>query len=206
MLTSGRPSGASSSSARGGRGSRSAAGPTATGARKTSNVAWVLRADGQRDQRYTMPQVVRADGGRDQRYSTLQAPQFSAWNPLTQGRSQTYQSQPVQPGVPGVYEISTRQPGVVGRPNVQYAGMDSHLGRRGNDHGRGGSDNIADLVARAANQGLNTQIRYAQANSVAEARAQELYLLDQSLYSWNSQNNEGRFAGETTRSKIQDHV
>lgn len=35
-----------------------------------------------------------------------------------------------------------------GRPAITYVGKDSNMGRRGNDHGRGGSDNIADLMQR----------------------------------------------------------
>ena len=42
-------------------------------------------------------------------------------------------------------------------------------------------------------------IRYARADDKLEARAQELYLLDKAYYSWNSQDNGGRFFGEKTK-------
>lgn len=159
------------------------------------DVGWPTTSTGSRDGRYTMPRVLNPNGKPDRRYNPFDSPSFGDWNPLTQGRSQYYTSQPVQP-TPGVYEIATRIPHTAGRPNIVYAGLDSHLGSRGNDHGRCGPDNIADLMQRAGNQGLNTVIHYAQAANPNEARAQELYLLDGNYYSWNAQNNEGRFSGE----------
>ena len=37
-----------------------------------------------------------------------------------------------------------------------YVGKDSMLSNRANAHGRGGDDNIADLMARAQNAGKDT--------------------------------------------------
>jgi hypothetical protein len=58
--------------------------------RSLSNVGWVTRNDGDRDQRFTMPQVLNADGSRDRRFGLLEQPRFGSSEILTQGRSQYY--------------------------------------------------------------------------------------------------------------------
>jgi hypothetical protein len=60
--------------------------------RTPKNVGWVTRNDGERDQRYTMPQVVNADGSRDQRFNLFQQPAFGSSEILTRGYSQYYNS------------------------------------------------------------------------------------------------------------------
>ncbi len=44
---------------------------------------------------------------------------------------------------------------------------------------------------QANNRGIDTRARYAFANNELEARAQELALLDQRNFDWNSKNNGG---------------
>ncbi len=58
--------------------------------RSSSNVGWVIRDDGERDQRYVMPQVLNADGSRDRRFGLCQQPTFGSSEVLTHGRSQYY--------------------------------------------------------------------------------------------------------------------
>jgi hypothetical protein len=78
---------------------------------------------------------------------------------------------------PGVYQIMTT-PGY-GRPSTMYTGMTNNLGRRLQEHGRGGFDNIAHPMNQAGYRGMDTRYRYAYADNPFEARAQELYLLNQ---------------------------
>jgi len=78
-----------------------------------------------------------------------------------------------------------------GRPFLTYTGMSSDLNRRLQEHGRGGWDNIASFMNQAANRGMNTRFRYAQADNIFEARAQELFLLNQGIFPWNAMNNGG---------------
>lgn len=54
-----------------------------------------------------------------------------------------------------------------------------------------GLDNIALQMNQAANRGMDVRVRYAQADNLYEARAQELFLLNQRNFSWNSANNSG---------------
>ena len=89
----------------------------------------------------------------------------------------------------GVYQLMASNG--VGRPATQYSGMSINVSRRVNEHDRGGLDNIALQMNQAANRGMDVRVRYAQANSPFEARAQELYLLNQRDYAWNSRNNGG---------------
>ena len=89
----------------------------------------------------------------------------------------------------GVYQLMT-SPGV-GRPTIQYSGMSRDVNRRLDEHGRCGLDNIALQMNQAANRGMDVRVRYAPADSLLEARAQELFLLHQRNYSWNSRNNDG---------------
>lgn len=58
--------------------------------RTTKNVGWVTRNDGERDQRYTMPQVLNMNGSRDQRFNLCQQPNFGSSEVLTRGYSQYY--------------------------------------------------------------------------------------------------------------------
>jgi hypothetical protein len=58
--------------------------------RTLNNVGWVTRNDGERDQRYTMPQVLNGDGSRDRRFGLCEKPIFGSSDILTQGRSQYY--------------------------------------------------------------------------------------------------------------------
>ncbi len=81
--------------------------------------------------------------------------------------------------------------GGMGRPAVQYSGMSNDVHRRLDEHGRGGLDNIALQMHQAANRGMDVRARYASADNPLEARAQELFLLDQRNFSWNSRNNGG---------------
>jgi predicted GIY-YIG superfamily endonuclease len=78
-----------------------------------------------------------------------------------------------------------------GRPSLMYTGMSNDLGRRLQEHGRGGEDNIAHLMNQATHRGIDTRFRYAFANNSREARAQELYLFNQRNYPWNARNNGG---------------
>jgi hypothetical protein len=55
--------------------------------RSLNNVGWVQRNDGERDQRYAMPQVLNSDGSRDRRFGLCEQPIFGPSNVLTQGRS-----------------------------------------------------------------------------------------------------------------------
>ncbi|CAF1264209.1 unnamed protein product [Adineta ricciae] len=59
-------------------------------ARSIRDIGWVLRGDGEHDQRYTMPQVLNIDGSRDRRFGSFQQPVFGSSDLLTQGRSQYY--------------------------------------------------------------------------------------------------------------------
>ena len=79
----------------------------------------------------------------------------------------------------------------MGRPTTQYSGMSINVNRRLDEHGRGGLDNIATQMHQAANRGMDVRGRFAPADDAFEARAQELYLLDQRNFAWNSRNNGG---------------
>ncbi|CAF0796889.1 unnamed protein product [Adineta ricciae] len=135
-----------------------------------------------------MPQVVNIDGSRDRRFGSFQQPVFGSSDLLTQGRSQYYNDIGAHNG-PGVYQMMTTSG--VGRPTIQYAGMSMDVHRRLNEHGRGGMDNIAVQMQQAANRGMDLRARFAPADSAFEARAQELFLLNQRDYAWNSRNNGG---------------
>ncbi|UJR16739.1 hypothetical protein I4U23_003639 [Adineta vaga] len=157
-------------------------------ARSQRDIGWVLRNDRERDQRYTMPQVLNFDGSRDRRFGLLEQPVFGSSDLLTQGRSRYYNG--IDGGYgPGVYQLMTMAG--MGRPTTQYTGMSLDLHRRLNEHGRGGSDNIALQMHQAANRGMDVRARFAPADNIFEARAQELFLLDQRNFSWNSRNNGG---------------
>ena len=54
------------------------------------DVGWVVRNDGERDERYRMPQVLNIGGSRDRRFDLLEQPNFGSSQLLTQGRSQYY--------------------------------------------------------------------------------------------------------------------
>ena len=58
--------------------------------RSLSNIGWVVRQDGGRDQRYIMPQVLNVDGSRDMRFGLFEQPKFGSSDVLTEGRSQYY--------------------------------------------------------------------------------------------------------------------
>jgi hypothetical protein len=60
--------------------------------RTCKDVGWVLRLDGERDRRYSMPQVRNFDGSRDHRFNLLEQPQFGLSEPFTFGRSNYYES------------------------------------------------------------------------------------------------------------------
>jgi hypothetical protein len=77
------------------------------------------------------------------------------------------------------------------RPTTQYSGMSSDISRRLDEHGRGGLDNIATQMHQAAYRGMDVRGRFASADNPLEARAQELFLLGQRNFAWNSQNNGG---------------
>jgi len=89
----------------------------------------------------------------------------------------------------GVYQIMTSDG--AGRPTTQYSGMSNNVNRRLNEHGYGGSDNLTWQMHQANYRGTDVRVRYAEADSALEARAQELYLLGQRDYNWNSRNNDG---------------
>jgi predicted GIY-YIG superfamily endonuclease len=76
-----------------------------------------------------------------------------------------------------------------GRPTSRYTGMSNDVYRRVDEHGRGEPDNISSFMHQAHIRGIDTRVRYAEADSRMEARAQELFLLSQRNYDWNSQNN-----------------
>ncbi len=78
-----------------------------------------------------------------------------------------------------------------GRPTIRYTGLSNNINGRIDDHGRGGWDNIASFMSQAQDRGIDTRIRYAPASSPMEARAQELSLLEQRNFDWNSKNNGG---------------
>ncbi|CAF3551591.1 unnamed protein product [Rotaria sp. Silwood1] len=156
--------------------------------RTFSNIGWVTRNDGERDQRYTMPQVLNIDGSRDRRFGLFEQPRFGTSDILTQGRSQYYNGTNAHSG-PGVYQLMATYG--VGRPTTQYSGMSLDVNRRLDEHGRGGLDNIATQMNQASYRGMDVRARYASADSPFEARAQELFLLDQRNFSWNSRNNGG---------------
>lgn len=162
------------------------------------DVGWVQKKDGSIDKRFTMPQVLNQDKSRDMRFGLNEPPKFGSWNTLTEGNSKYYNSQPVSRGQFGTYQVGTAKPGRPGPKEQVYVGKDSNLGSRPNDHGRGGDDNISDLMNRAQNQGLNTYVRTAKAANGMEMRAQELYELGTAHFSWNNQDNGGRFHGEHT--------
>lgn len=173
--------------------------------RTLKDVGWALRNDGEPDRRFAMPQVLNCDGSRDRRFDLLQQPTFRPSHLLTEARSQNYNgiSATNGPGKScllyyllslsvfciGVYQLMT-MPGV-GRPTVQYTGMSNDLNRRLDEHGRGGWDNLASQMHQAANRGMDVRARFAPADSIFEARAQELLLLGQRDFSWNAQNNGG---------------
>ena len=58
--------------------------------RTLKDVGWVTRNDGDRDQRYTTPQVLNGDGSRDRRFGLFEQPSFGASQALSHGRSQYY--------------------------------------------------------------------------------------------------------------------
>eukprot|EP01062_Namystynia_karyoxenos_P057666 TRINITY_DN487_c0_g1_i4.p3 TRINITY_DN487_c0_g1~~TRINITY_DN487_c0_g1_i4.p3 ORF type:complete len:318 (+),score=77.92 TRINITY_DN487_c0_g1_i4:105-956(+) len=187
-----------------GGGSRSCGGAgyssgAAAGARSTGGGPphWPTRADGQQDERYTMPQALASDGTRDRRFAQPDHAQFGQWEPLVLGKSKFYEGQDVRPGQHGVYQLGTVTPGAGGRPRTRYVGMDSHLGSRAEAHARGDTD-IGYLVDRTQNLGQDLYVRYAPARSRLEQRAQEKEMLDTRLYSWNKQDNVARFHGERT--------
>lgn len=72
--------------------------------------------------------------------------------------------------------------------------MSNDVSQRIDAHTRGEPDNISSFMNQASNRGIDTRVRYAEANSRMEARAQELHLLDNRNFDWNSQNN-----GDTNR-------
>ncbi|CAF0804118.1 unnamed protein product [Rotaria sp. Silwood1] len=84
--------------------------------RTFSNIGWVTRNDGERDQRYTMPQVLNIDGSRDRRFGLFEQPRFGTSDILTQGRSQYYNGTNAHSG-PGVYQLMATYG--VGRPTTQ---------------------------------------------------------------------------------------
>jgi hypothetical protein len=59
-------------------------------ARSQRDIGWVLRNDGEPDQRYVMPQVLNFDGSRDRRFDLFQQPEFGPTQLLREGRSQYY--------------------------------------------------------------------------------------------------------------------
>ncbi len=71
------------------------------------------------------------------------------------------------------------------------SGMSMNVSRRLDEHGRRELDNIATQMNQAAYRGMDVRARYAPADSALEARAQELFLLDQRNFAWNSRNNGG---------------
>ncbi len=77
----------------------------------------------------------------------------------------------------GVYQIMTKLGQV--RPSLMHTGMSNDLNRRLQEHGRDFTDSIASLIHQAAYRGMDTRFRYALADNTREARAQELFLLDQ---------------------------
>ncbi|CAF3496364.1 unnamed protein product [Adineta steineri] len=156
--------------------------------RTLKDIGWVVRNDGEPDRRYAMPQVLNYDGSRDRRFDLFQQPTFGPSQLLTQGRSQYYNGIDAHAG-PGVYQLMT-MPGM-GRPTTQYSGMSNDLSRRLDEHGRGGWDNLASPMHQAAIRGMDVRARFAPADGALEARAQELLLLGQREYSWNSRNNGG---------------
>ncbi|CAF3209923.1 unnamed protein product [Rotaria sp. Silwood2] len=156
--------------------------------RTSRNVGWVQRNDGERDQRYTMPQVLNADGSRDRRSGLFETPSFGTSEILTQGRSRFY-NEINAPHGPGVYQLMTTNG--AGRPTTQYVGMSNDVSRRLDEHGRRENDNIMIQMNQAANRGMDVRACYAPADNTLEARAQELYLLGQRDYSWNDRNNGG---------------
>lgn len=156
--------------------------------RSTRDVGWVTRVDGQRDQRYTMPQMLNNDGSRDRRFNSYDRPNFGASEVLTHGRSQYYETINA-PRSSGVYQLSTSDG--YGRPTTQYTGMSNDLSRRIDEHARGGFDNLATQMNQAANRGMDVRVRYAPAATPYEARAQEMFLFDQRNFNWNDRNNGG---------------
>ncbi len=75
--------------------------------RSSSNIGWVRRNDGERDQRYAMPQVLNFDGSRDRRFGLCEQPVFGSSNVLTQGRSQYYNETNAHNGPGKFYLTST---------------------------------------------------------------------------------------------------
>lgn len=162
-------------------------------------VGFPKKKDGSPDMRFQMPQELKSDGTRDRRCNVFNKPEFGPPHILVQGQSQSYNPVEEKKGQPGIYLLSTSIPGKPGPKEKQYIGKEKNSGERVNDHGRGGNDNLADLINRTQNQRKTVLSQTAPANSTKEARAQELYMLANSSYSWNSQNNGGRFAGEKTK-------
>ena len=70
--------------------------------KSSKNIGWVTRSDGERDERFTMPQVLNADGSRDRRFNLFQAPSFGSSERLSHGRSQYYDTTNAPHG-PGKY-------------------------------------------------------------------------------------------------------
>ena len=65
------------------------------------------------------------------------------------------------------------------------------VNRRLNEHARGALDNIATHMHQAAYRGMDVRGRWASADDALEARAEELFLLDQRNFAWNCRNNGG---------------
>ncbi|CAF1474511.1 unnamed protein product [Rotaria sordida] len=148
--------------------------------RSLADVGWVTRNDGKRDERYRMPQVLNSDGSRDGRYNLFEQPKFSSSENS------------------GVYQIMTSS--VCFTLKVYFyiivseqfnSGMSVNVNRRLDEHGRCTSDNIVTQMNQAGYRGMDVRARYAAADSRLEARAQELFLLGQRNFAWNSQNNDG---------------
>ena len=156
--------------------------------RSMGNIGWVQRQDGERDERYRMPQMLNNDGSRDRRFNLYEQPSFGSSELLARGRSQYYERTSTS-HLAGVYQLSTSNG--YGRPTTQYTGMSNDLERRVNEHARASSDNLQLQMNQAANRGMDVRMRFAPADNPFEARAQELFLLGQRNFNWNTNNNGG---------------
>ncbi|CAF1375929.1 unnamed protein product [Didymodactylos carnosus] len=158
-------------------------------AKTCADVDWPTTKDGSKnDDRFTIPQVTNEDGTRDMRYNLFEKPNFCKSEQLTTSGSNEYEATSA-PHAPGVYQISTTDG--PGRPTTKYTGMSGDLSTRIDQHGRGES-NISEQMNEASGQGMNTRVQYSETDSRAEARGQEMFLLDQHNFDWNDRNNGGR--------------
>jgi hypothetical protein len=161
--------------------------------RTEKDIGQVERKDGKPDQRFTHNQVLNQDNTRDMRVNPTQAEGMSKWHTLvTQDNPGAYNEAVGAPTGPGTYHIGTSEPGQPGQKEVDYEGKSINVQNRVNQHGHGGTANIADKIDEAQKDGKDVFYRSANTNSNLGARAEEKTELSKKDYPWNDKDNDGR--------------